>query len=129
MLGTKGREFAPLPPASLEQLVPPDDSYRHLERSLDLSFVRDLVRDASADNARPSIDPAVVFKLQLVLFFEGLCAALRPPAHAWWPTGSAGGRGSAGSCGRAKSRGHQIRHGRECRRRRRSARPRQRAAA
>jgi transposase len=56
----------------LEELVPPDHFYRHLERSLDLGFVRDLVRDAYADIGRPSIDPVVFFKLQLILFFEGL---------------------------------------------------------
>ncbi len=72
MMGTKARAFAPLPPVSLEDLVPPDHFYRHLERSLDLAFVRDLVRDAYADTGRPSIDPVVFFKLQLVLFFEGL---------------------------------------------------------
>src|SRR5262249_38235112 len=57
---------------SLEDLVPPDHFYRHLERSLDLSFVRDLVKGAYAEGGRPSIDPAIFFKLQLVLFFEGL---------------------------------------------------------
>jgi len=56
----------------LEDLVPADHFYRHLERTLDLDFVRDLVRGAYADTGRPSIDPVVFFKLQLVLFFEGL---------------------------------------------------------
>src|SRR6187549_3642294 len=72
MLGTKARDFGPLPPVSLNALVPPDHFYRHLERTLDLGFVRDLVRDAYAESGRPSIDPVVFFKLQLVLFFEGL---------------------------------------------------------
>jgi transposase len=72
VMGTKARAFAPLPPVSLEDLVPPDHFYRHLERTLDLGFVRDLVRDAYAERGRPSIDPVVFFKLQLVLFFEGL---------------------------------------------------------
>src|SRR3954451_4294323 len=72
MMGTKDRVFAPLPPVSLEELVPPDHFYRHLERVLDLGFVRDLVHEAYADAGRPSIDPVVFFKLQLVLFFEGL---------------------------------------------------------
>ena len=57
---------------SLDDLVPPDHFYRHLERTLNLAFVRDLVRDAYADIGRSSIDPVVVFKLQLILFFEGL---------------------------------------------------------
>ena len=34
--------------------------------------MRDLVRDTYAESGRPSIDPVVFFKLQLVLFFEGL---------------------------------------------------------
>src|SRR5687768_8196718 len=72
MMGIKERAFAPLPPVSLEDLVPPDHFYRHLERALDLGFVRDLVKGAYADNGRPSIDPVVFFKMQLVLFFEGL---------------------------------------------------------
>jgi transposase len=72
MMGRKERAFRPLPPLTLEDLVPPDHFYRHLERSLDLSFVRDLVRGAYADTGRPSIDPVVFFKLQLVMFFEGL---------------------------------------------------------
>jgi len=66
MRGTKVRDFAPLPPVSLEELVPSGHFYRHLERSLDLGFVRDLFRDAYADIGRPSIDPVVFFKLQLI---------------------------------------------------------------
>ena len=50
MMGTKERAFGPLPPVTLEDLVPPDHFYRHLERTLDLAFVRDLVRDAYADS-------------------------------------------------------------------------------
>ena len=51
---------------------PPDHFFRHLERSLDLGFVRDLVRGVYADIGRPSVDPVVFFKLQLVMFFAGL---------------------------------------------------------
>lgn len=72
MLGIKERIFRPLPPVSLEDLVPPDHFYRHLERALDLSFVRGLVSNTYAELGRPSIDPVVFFKLQLILFFEGL---------------------------------------------------------
>jgi transposase len=72
MMGKKDRSFAELPPVTLENLIPPDHFYRHLERVLDLGFVRDVVRDAYAETGRPSIDPVVFFKLQLVLFFEGL---------------------------------------------------------
>src|SRR6478735_3686842 len=57
---------------SLTDLVPVNYFYRHLERTLDLAFVRNLVRDAYAEIGRPSIDPVVFFKRQLILFFEGL---------------------------------------------------------
>jgi transposase len=72
MLGEKARHFAEHQSLSLEALVPPGHFYRQLERGLDLAFVRDLVRDCYADRGRPSVDPVVFFKLQLVLFFEGL---------------------------------------------------------
>jgi transposase len=71
-MGRKERTFGPLPPLTLEELVPAEHFYRHLERSLDLSFVRNLVREAYAGSGRPSIDPVVFFKLQLILFFEGV---------------------------------------------------------
>src|SRR5215213_3479621 len=72
MMGKKEQDFAALLPVTLEDLVPPDSFYRHLDRSLDLGFVRELVREAYADIGRPSIDPVVFFKLQLILFFEGI---------------------------------------------------------
>lgn len=72
MMGIKLRTFAPLVDLSLEELVPADHFYRRLERALDLSFVRDLVADCYALGGRPSVDPVVFFKLQLVLFFARL---------------------------------------------------------
>jgi transposase len=73
MMGTKIRNFTPLPrEVSLEDLVPKDNLYRRLEATLDLSFVRDLVKDHYASAGRPSIDPVVFFRLQLVMFFEDI---------------------------------------------------------
>ena len=72
MMGTKGRAFAPLCNRSLEELVPASHFYRHLEAKLDLDFVRDLVRTTYKECGRPSVDPKVFFKLQLVMFFEGI---------------------------------------------------------
>src|SRR5947207_6094621 len=72
MMGTKARSFAPLIQVSLEELVPADHFYRHLERTLDLSFVREFVQETYAGKGRPSIDPVVFFKLQLVMFFEDI---------------------------------------------------------
>ena len=71
-MGLKERAFAPLVAVSLEGLVPQDHFYRHLQRVLDLSFVHDLVRESYATLGRPSIDPVVFFKLQLVMFFEDI---------------------------------------------------------
>ena len=72
MMGTKMRNFAPLINVSLEELVPHDHFYRHLEKVLDLSFVREFVQETYAGKGRPSIDPIVFFKLQLVMFFEDI---------------------------------------------------------
>ena len=72
MMGCKARVFLPVPAVSLEELVPADHFYRHLDRVLDLAFVRELVRDCYAVAGRPSVDPVVFFKLQLVMFFEGV---------------------------------------------------------
>src|SRR3712207_5304357 len=70
-MGKKERIFSPLPRnVSLEDLVPKDNFYRRLDRVLDLSFVRDLVKDRYAATGRPSVDPQVFFRLQLVMFFE-----------------------------------------------------------
>jgi len=72
MMGTKIRNFSPLPNLSLEQLVPQANFYRCLEATLDLSFVRELVKDCYASSGRPSVDPVVFFRLQLVMFFEDI---------------------------------------------------------
>jgi len=47
LMGSKQRSFVPLINRSLEDLVPPDHFYRHLERTLDLSFVRQFVQETS----------------------------------------------------------------------------------
>ena len=72
-MGTKERNFQPLPEdISLEDLVPEDNFYRRLQQKLDLSFVRELVEDLYAASGRPSVDPEVFFRLQLVMFYEGI---------------------------------------------------------
>src|SRR6266699_893839 len=82
MMGTKERSFAPLVNVSVEDLVPADHFYRHLERTLDLSFVREFVHEAYASKGRTSIDPVVFFKLQLVMFFEGIRSERQLMRHA-----------------------------------------------
>lgn len=82
MMGSKERHFAALIRVSLEDLVPHDHFYRHLERTLDLSFVREFVQETYASKGRPSIDPIVFFKLQLVIFFEGIRSERQLMRHA-----------------------------------------------
>jgi transposase len=72
MLGQKQKVFQEQV-LSLEQLVPLDHFYRQLEGKLDLRFVYELVKECYAPSlGRPSIDPVVFFKLQLIMFFEGI---------------------------------------------------------
>src|SRR5436309_6212224 len=82
MMGSKERHFTPLVNVSLEDLVPADHFYRHLEQTLDLSFVREFVQQTYAGGGRPSIDPIVFFKLQLVMFFEGIRSERQLMRHA-----------------------------------------------
>ena len=53
-------------------MVPENNFYREVDAKLDLSFVRDIVRHLYQPFGRPSIDPVVFFKLQLIMFFEGI---------------------------------------------------------
>ncbi len=76
---------------SLESLVPADHFYRYLDAHLDLAFVREWVQGCYADRGRPSIDPVVFFKLQLIMFFEGIRSERRLMetaslhlAHRWY---------------------------------------------
>ncbi len=73
MLGRKERTCKVHRAICLEDLVPEKHFYRQVEAKLNLSFVRNLVKDSYAQNmGRPSIDPVVFFKLQLIMFFEGI---------------------------------------------------------
>jgi transposase len=73
MLGQKARVCKVHRALCLDNLVLLDHFYRQVEAKLDLSFVRSLVATTcSAQKGRPSIDPVVFFKLQLIMFFEGI---------------------------------------------------------
>ena len=73
MLGHKPKLFKAHTAIFLDDLVPQDNFYRKLEAKVDLNFVRDLVKNCYASSmGRPSIDPVVFFKLQLIMFFEGI---------------------------------------------------------
>ena len=72
MPGHKAREFKQHQSISLEDLVPADNFYCQVERSIDLGFVRELAAEFYSNIGRTSIDPVVFFKLQLIAFFEGI---------------------------------------------------------
>lgn len=77
MLHEKERHFQPHL-VTLDALVPRDNFYRQVEAKLDLSFVRELVREYYAQNmGRPSIDPVTFFKLHLIMCFEGKSIGIR----------------------------------------------------
>jgi transposase len=91
MMGHRSKRFKLFTETNLEALVPADNFYRRLEGCLDLSFVRELVRDRYEEGGRPSIDPVVFFKLHLIAFFEGITserrlmeAAAMNLAHHWY---------------------------------------------
>ena len=72
MMGHRSKRFKLFTETDLEALVAADNFFRRLEGCLDLSFVRELVRDCYEEGGRPSIDPVVFFKLHLSAFFEGI---------------------------------------------------------
>lgn len=72
MIGTKARDFKIHPKISLDDLVPRENFYRQLEACISLEFIREIVQDLYSNLGRPSIDPVVFFKLQLISFFEGI---------------------------------------------------------
>jgi hypothetical protein len=57
MVGKKVRSFAPHITVPLEALVPQNHFYQHLERTFDLSFVRQFVQLTYASKGRPSLIP------------------------------------------------------------------------
>ncbi len=105
---TQVRLFGQLTADSPDDLVPRDHFYHHLERSLDLAFVRDLVQPCHAAGGEPSVDPVVFFQLQLIMFFTAstlnasVGSALALPIPMAVTVGAGGGR-------------HRICHGREYR--------------
>ena len=57
----------------IDDLVPKDHLLRLIEESMDFSFIYDLVQDLYClDNGRPSIDPVVLIKIQLIQCLYGI---------------------------------------------------------
>lgn len=58
---------------SMDELVPKDHLLRLIEQSIDFSFIYELVKDRyCADNGRPSIDPVMLIKIQLIQCLYGI---------------------------------------------------------
>lgn len=70
MIRHRPRRSKLLAETNLDALVPADSFYGQLESRLDLPFVRLLARGCCYEMGRPSIDPVVFFKFQLIAFRE-----------------------------------------------------------
>ncbi len=57
---------------SMNDLVPYNHLVRKLDKAIDLDFIYDLVRPLYSDVGRESIDPVVLFKLNIIQFTFGI---------------------------------------------------------
>ncbi|HCJ11135.1 MAG TPA: hypothetical protein DHW14_08255 [Clostridiales bacterium] len=62
---------------SLEERVPQDRLLRLVDKTIDLSFVRDLVKHTYSHTGAPSVDPVVVFKMALLGYLYGITSERR----------------------------------------------------
>lgn len=72
MLGRKGLQSRLIYGFSLEEVVPQDDFYRQLQQAVDLSWVRSWAAPYYSDIGRPSLDPEVFVKIELIGYLEGI---------------------------------------------------------
>src|SRR3954451_22788876 len=57
----------------LESFVAEDHFLSRIDRVLDLAFIRELIASRyAAEKGRPSIDPEVYFRMQLLAYFNGI---------------------------------------------------------
>ena len=58
---------------NIEQMIPKNHLLRKLDRLLNLSFIRKMTAALYCqDNGRPSVDPELYFRMQLVAYFYGI---------------------------------------------------------
>ena len=76
---------------TIEDLVPQDHFLRKLEASLDLSFIREETRSLYSKIGRPSIDPVMLVKYELLGYLYGLRSerkiekeCLEKPSFRWY---------------------------------------------
>lgn len=74
MIGTRDRSRRSLFIAGdIEQFIPDEHILKRVDRFLDLSWLRQAVKDCyCTDNGRPSIDPEAAVRLMLAGFFQGI---------------------------------------------------------
>ena len=72
MLGKKKFEPKLMYNITLDELVPEDNIYKQIDKSLDLRFVYKECENLYGKTAKPSIDPVVFFKLELYGYFENI---------------------------------------------------------
>jgi hypothetical protein len=68
---------------SLDDFLPVNNIHRHLEARLELSFVREWAPEHYAEPGCLSIDPAVLFNLQLARLFERVHVQELEGEHLW----------------------------------------------
>jgi transposase len=71
----QGRQITQMPlfvDGNLEKFVPTDHLLRKVARVLDLKFVRRITRKCYAAKGRPSLDPVVYFKMQIIGYLYGI---------------------------------------------------------
>ena len=57
----------------IDELVPSDHLLRNIDKTIDFSFIHDLVKDYyCADNGRPALDPTLLFKLLFIGYLFGI---------------------------------------------------------
>lgn len=73
MQGRKDHQAELFSYLDLEALVPKQHLLRRIDRAVDLAFVRELSRSLYSDGmGRPSIDPEVFFRIQLIGYIYGI---------------------------------------------------------
>lgn len=71
----QGRQFSQTPlfiDGNIEKYVPANHLLRKVDKILDLKFVRRMTRKYYAGKGRPSLDPVVFFKMQIIAYLYGI---------------------------------------------------------
>ena len=73
MIKNSGNKREQIQFVSTESLVPKNHLLRDIDRSIDFSFIYELVEDKySQDQGRPSIDPVMLIKIPLLQYLYGI---------------------------------------------------------